>query len=166
MWKRDGTYFRTSTAAPLQLILVANRGRRLIGISGSLIWSKTLMELMFNTCGEFRWSLEGSVSQIHSPHLLVDAPTIFSGLLRSLQMLKREWGAESNGKLPQLFKSLVKLQPLFLSLRWKTCLRQNCSLGSYAYSEGPALVQNTMIYYYHYHHLHRFLFHIHLFQKL
>ena len=24
------------------------------GISGSLIWSKTLMELIFNHCGEFR----------------------------------------------------------------------------------------------------------------
>ena len=28
--------------------------RRVIGISGSLIWSKTLMELIFNLCGEFR----------------------------------------------------------------------------------------------------------------
>ena len=27
--------------------------RRVIGISGSLIWSKTLMELTFNPCGEF-----------------------------------------------------------------------------------------------------------------
>ena len=33
-----------------------NRGRRVIGISGSMIWSKTLMELIFNYCGEFRWS--------------------------------------------------------------------------------------------------------------
>ena len=30
------------------------RGRRVIGISGSLVWSKTLMELIFNPCGEFR----------------------------------------------------------------------------------------------------------------
>ena len=30
------------------------RGQRLVGISGSLIWSKTLMEPMFNPCGEFR----------------------------------------------------------------------------------------------------------------
>ena len=30
-------------------------------------------------------------------------PEIFLELLRSLQMLKREWGAESNGKLPQLY---------------------------------------------------------------
>ena len=29
-------------------------GRRVIGISGSLIWSKTLVELIFNPCGEFR----------------------------------------------------------------------------------------------------------------
>ena len=27
----------------------------------------------------------------------------FSDLLRSVQMLKKEWGAESNGKLPHLF---------------------------------------------------------------
>ena len=31
-----------------------SRGRRVIGISGSLIWSKTLVELIFNPCGEFR----------------------------------------------------------------------------------------------------------------
>ena len=59
-------------------------------------------ELMFNPCGEFRRSLEGPVSQIHSPHLLVCVPGIFSHLLRSVQMLKREWGTERNGKLPHL----------------------------------------------------------------
>ena len=95
--------------------------RRVIGISGSLIWSKTLMELIFNSCGEFLWSPEGPLSQIHSPHLHVAAPGIFSRLLRSAQMLKREWGAESNGNLLH-YSSLVKLQTLFLSLRWKTCL--------------------------------------------
>ena len=78
-------------------------GRRLIGISGSLIWSKSLMELIFKPCAEFQWSPEGPVSQIHSPHLHVGAPRIFSDLLRSVQMLKREWGAESNGKLPHLY---------------------------------------------------------------
>ena len=75
----------------------------MIGISGSLIWSKTLMELIFNPCGEYRWRPEGPVSQIHSPHLHAGAPGIFSDLLRSVQMLKREWGAESNGKLLHLF---------------------------------------------------------------
>ena len=64
---------------------------------------KTLMELMFNPCDEFLWSLEGPVSQFHSPHLLVGAPGIFSDLLRYVQMLKREWGAESKGKLPHIF---------------------------------------------------------------
>ena len=66
--------------------------------------NKTLMELIFNPCGEFWWSLEGPFSQIHSPHLHVGAPGIFSDLLRSVvQMLKRKRGAESNGKLPHLF---------------------------------------------------------------
>ena len=45
-------------------------------------------------------------------------------------------------------ESLVRLQPFFfLSLRWKNCLRQNCSVGSCACSEWPALGQNTLIIY-------------------
>ena len=79
-------------------------GRRVIGISGSLIWlKKTLMELIFNSCGEFRLSPEGSVSQIHFPHPHVGAPGIFSDLLRSIQMPKIKWDVKSNGKLPHLF---------------------------------------------------------------
>ena len=74
-----------------------------IRISRSLVWSKTLIELIFNPCGEFRWSPEGPVSQIHSPHLLVGAPRIFSDLLRFVQMLKRECGAKTNRTLPHLF---------------------------------------------------------------
>ena len=46
-------------------------------------------------------SPEGPVRQIHS-HLHDGAPGIFSDLLRSVEMLKREWGAESNGKLTHL----------------------------------------------------------------
>ena len=61
------------------------------------------MELIFNPRGEFRYSPEGTVSQIHSLHLLVGARGIFSDLLKFVQMLKREWGVESNGKLPHLF---------------------------------------------------------------
>ena len=49
------------------------------------------MELVLKSCGEFRWSPEGPVSQIHSPHLHVGAPGFFSDLLRSVQMLTREW---------------------------------------------------------------------------
>ena len=79
------------------------RGRMVIVISGSLIWTRTLMELIFNPCGEFWWSPERPVSQIHSPHLHIGAPGIFSDLLGSVQKLKREWGAESHVKLPHLF---------------------------------------------------------------
>ena len=88
----------------IRILFIHNllRGRRLLGISGSLIWSKTLMEPLFNHSSEFRWSPEGPVSQIHSPHLHVGAPGILSDLLRSVQMPKREWGAESNGKQPHL----------------------------------------------------------------
>ena len=48
---------------------------------------------------------EGPVSQIHS-HLLIGVPGAFSDLLRFIQVLKREWGAERNGKLPHLFNPL------------------------------------------------------------
>ena len=113
------------------------------GISGFLIWSKTLMELIFNPCDEFWWSLEGPVRQIHSPHLYVGAPGIFSDLLRSVLML-RGWVRKTTGSY-HTYSSLVKLQPWFLSLRWKTCLGQNCSFGSWACSEGPALGQNTLM---------------------
>ena len=63
------------------------------------VLDKNPMELIFNTCGEFRWSPEGPVSQIHYPHLHLGVPGIFSVILMSVPMLKRECGAESNGKL-------------------------------------------------------------------
>ena len=100
------------------------------------MWSKTLMELLFNPCGELWWSPEGPVSQIHFSHLHAG---IFSHLLRTVLMLKGERGAESNGKLPHLFiprktAALVvefavedlltaELQPWFLRLQWSTCPR-------------------------------------------
>ena len=80
-----------------------NRGEGWLGFPD--IWSdkKNLMELIFNPCGEFRWSPGGPLSQIYSPHLHLGAHRIFPDLLRSVQMLKREWGAQSNGKLPYIF---------------------------------------------------------------
>ena len=81
------------------------------------------------------------VKSILSP--AVGAPAILSDRLRSVQMLKREWGAEKREATAPI-QSLVKLQPCFLSLRWKTCLRQNCGLGFCACSEGPALEQKTL----------------------
>ena len=79
---------------------------------------------MFNPTGEFRGSPEGPFSLNHSPHLVVGAPGIFPDLLRSVQMLKREWGAESNAKLPHLFipNKTATLVPEFavedLPLEW------------------------------------------------
>ena len=96
-------------------------GRRLIGIFGSLICSKTLMEPIFKPCGKFRRSPEGPLSQIHSPRLHVGAPWIISDLLRSVQMLKRVRLLKAMGSY-RTYPSLIKLQPGFLSLRWKTCL--------------------------------------------
>ena len=61
------------------------------------------MELIFNPYDEYRWSPEGQVNQIHSPYHEADVPGIFSDLLRSVQLLKSEWDAESNGKLPHIF---------------------------------------------------------------
>ena len=45
----------------------------------------------------------GPGSQIHSSRRLAGVPGIFSDILRSVQMLKSEWGVENNGKLPHLF---------------------------------------------------------------
>ena len=45
----------------------------------------------------------GPSNQIRSPHLHAGAPEIFSDLLRSVETVKREWGAKSNGKLPHTF---------------------------------------------------------------
>ena len=126
-----------------------------IGISGSLILSKTLMQLIFNPCCEFRWSSEGPVSQIQSPHLHDGASEIYWDLLRSVQMLKREWGAKATGSY-RTYLFLVNLQPWLLSLQWKTCLwkrtitlvpefavkdlrlEKNYNLGSWVCSERSA----------------------------
>ena len=124
-------------------LTIQYRGRRVIGISGSLIWSKTLMELIFNPCGEFRWSAEGPVSQIHSPHLHMCPWDLFRTFkVCSDTKEKVECGKQREATAP--IHSLVKLQA-WLSLRWKTCLRKNYSLGSCACSEGPALRQNTLM---------------------
>ena len=42
-------------------------------------------------------------------------------------MLKCEWVWKATGRY-RTYSSLAKLQPWFLSFRWKTCLRQNCNL--------------------------------------
>ena len=74
----------------------------MIGISGSLIWSKTLMEPILTPVVNFG---EVRRAQLAKSALLTSTlvpPGIFSDILRSVQILKREWGVESNGKLPHL----------------------------------------------------------------
>ena len=58
-------------------------------------------------------------------------------------MLKREWGAEINEKLPHLFIPR-KLQLCFLGLDGRPAFGYNSNLGSWVCSERPALGQNTL----------------------
>ena len=84
---------------------------------------------------------EGPASQIHSPHLQAGVLGIFSDILSSVQMLKREWSAESNS----IYSSLVNCN----IGSWVCCERpafgQNCSLGAWVCSETPAHGQNTLM---------------------
>ena len=67
-------------------------------------WDFRISDLVKNPAGtDIPCSPVGPVRQIHSHHLHVGVPGTFSDLLSSDQMLKRECGAESNGKLPHLF---------------------------------------------------------------
>ena len=82
---------------------------------------------------------------LHLRHSSFSNPSFASPASQALHLrhlASRPW-------VPQFYfapiQSLVKLQPWFLSLPWKTCLRQNYSLGSCACSEGPALGQNSLM---------------------
>ena len=54
---------------------------------------------------------------LSSPH--VGAPGIFSDLSRSVGMIKGVWVRKATGN-SRTYSCLVKLQPWFLSLQWKT----------------------------------------------
>ena len=91
-------FLNSPVISPLLVPMVA-KGNRDFRISDLV---KNLMELIFNPCGEFRCEVQRAQLAKSSLHL-IGAPGMFSDLLRFVQMLKREWGAESNGKLPHLF---------------------------------------------------------------
>ena len=76
-------------------------------------------------------------------HLHVGAPGIFSDLLRSVQMLKREWGAEGDGKLPHLFvpSKIADLVPEFAVE--DSAFGRTAALVPALCSEGSALGQIT-----------------------
>ena len=81
-------------------------GRRVIGISGSLIWSKTLKELIFNPCGEFRWSPDGPISQIHS----LTSSLVPLGSFKVCSDAKESGVRKATGSY-RSYASLVKRQP-------------------------------------------------------
>ena len=117
------SYFshRKSAVFLSQITIYSIMGRRARGISGSLIWPKTLMELIFNPCGKFWGSPEGPIRQIHSPHLHVCPWDLF----RSFNVCsdaKQKVGCEKQQEATASIQSPVKLQPWFQSLWWKTCL--------------------------------------------
>ena len=94
-----------------------------------------------NSPGKPPMSLEGPVSQIHSPCWcpwdLFRSFKVCSDAKERVRY-RKQWEATAP------IQSLVKLQLWFLSLWWKTCVRQNYSLGSCDCSETPALGQNTL----------------------
>ena len=127
-------------------MICISRGRSVIGFPGSLIWLKTLMELVFfNTCGEFR--CEVLKAQLAKSTLLTST-LVPLGSLRSFEVSSDSKERVGVRKLTGSYRTcsiLIKLQLWFLSLQWKTCLRQNCNLGSSPCSEGPVLGQKTLM---------------------
>ena len=101
---------------------------------------KTLLELIFKPCGEFRWSAEGPVSQIHSLHLLVGAPGIFSDLLRVVQMLKRESRVRKATGSYRTYSSLVNCNLGSWVCNGRPAFRQNCTIGAWVCSERTELI--------------------------
>ena len=73
---------------------------------------------------------------------------IFSYLLKSVQMIKREWSTESNGRY-RTYSSLVKLQPGSWVYAARPGVGQKCSLGAWFCSERPVLWQNTLMMIWH-----------------
>ena len=85
----------------------------------------------------------GSWPNPHSSSKLVHLGSFWS--IKVSSDAKQRVGCGKQREVIARIESPVKLQPWFLSLRWKICLRQNWSLGSYACSEGPAIGQTTLI---------------------
>ena len=96
--------------------------------------SKNLIEFIFNLCGELRWSPEGPVSQIHSLHLHVGAPGIFSDLLTLCCLM--------------VLTSTKKLYNLFNNIKVYIYLEKSCDFPSrftYRMSETLHIIQKTCI---------------------
>ena len=94
---------------------------RMIGISGTLICSKILIELYLIAVVNFG---EIRRAQLNKFTLLTSTlgPWVFSDIWRSIQMLKKESLMRKAAGSYRTYLSPVKLQPWFISLQWKTCL--------------------------------------------
>ena len=80
----------------------------MIGISGSLIWSKTLLELMFNPRGKFRCEVRRA--QLAKSTLLTSS-LVHLGSFKVCSDGKEKVGCGKQREATAPIKSLVKLQP-------------------------------------------------------
>ena len=112
-------------------------GRRVIGIFGSMIWWKTLMELV--NFGEVRKAQLGKSTLLTSSLVPLGSFQIFYGFFGCY----RESGVRKVTESYRTYSSLVKLQPSSWVCTGKPAFGQNCILGAWNCSEGPALGQNT-----------------------
>ena len=87
----------------------------------SLIWSKTwwnwYLTLVVNF-GEVQRAVLAKSTLLTSTLVPLGS---FQNLLRSVQMLKREWVQKATGSY-RTYSSLIKHKLRFLSMQWKTCL--------------------------------------------
>ena len=105
---------------------------------------KTLMDLIFNSFGEFRCEVRrAQLAKSTLFNSMLWSLGYFYIFLGSVQMLKRQWGAEINGKLQHLFirSKTVILVPEFAVENLP--LDRTANLGACVCREKPALGQNT-----------------------
>ena len=96
----------------------------MIGISGSMFWSKPWWKWYLTPVVNFS---DVRRSQLAKSTL---SPTSWFpwDLFRAFKVYSNSKEKQQESTAP--IQSPVKLQPWFLRLLWKTCLRQNCSLRS------------------------------------
>ena len=115
-------------------------GQRVIGISGALIWSKPWWNWYLTPAVNFGEARRAQLAK----SILLTSTLLPLGSFKVCSDAKEKVACGKQRKLPHL-SIPNKTADRFLSLRWKTCLEQNCSLGSSVCSKGPALGQNNLL---------------------
>ena len=124
---------------------ICRKGRRVVWISRSLIWSKPLMELIFNPCDEFRRKPGGPSYQ--NPFSLPPrwCPWV---LFTSFKVVSDDKERVGYGKQREATAHINPLQNCNLG-SWvcggRPAFGQNCSLCAWVCKERPALGQNILI---------------------